>query len=358
MQHKPALALLASLTGTVALAQSAPPPVIGYITVSPQPVYAQHNYTGRIAAPQIVQLQARVTGYLQSQDFKDGQTVNKGDLLYVIEQPPYQAQVEAAQATLAQAQAQARNAQLTLNRASALLHTAAGQQSSVDAAEAASLSDNAAILSAQSALQTAQINLGYTQIRAPIDGVIGATTVTPGNVVGPTSGTLATLVSEDPMWVTFALPTADAIEDRAKAADYTILVQLPDGSTYNQSGHIDFINNQITQSTDTQSWRATLPNPAHALTDGEFVTVTLRAAQPKAQIVIPLAALITDQLGDYVLKLTPDNTVARQNVTLGTQSVTTVPVLSGLSPGDRIITQGIQSIHPGEKVTPQPAEQN
>ncbi|HQT46107.1 MAG: hypothetical protein B7X08_06750 [Acidocella sp. 20-63-7] len=358
MQQKHALALLASLTGASALAQSAPPPVIGYITVSPQPVYAQHNYTGRIAAPQIVQLQARVTGYLESQDFKDGQAVKKGDLLYVIEQPPYQAQVEAAQAALAQAEAQARNATLTLARAKALLRTAAGQQSAVDAAEAASLSDNAAILSAQAALQAAQINLGYTEIRAPIDGILGATSVTPGNVVGPTSGTLATLISEDPMWVTFALPTADAIKERAKANDYTLQVQLPDGSTYNQTGHIDFINNQITQNTDTQTWRATIANPAHALTDGEFVTVTLRAAQPKQQIVIPLVALITDQLGDYVLKLTPANTVTRQNVTLGTETVTNVPVLSGLSPGDKIITQGIQSIHPGEKVNAQPAEQN
>ena len=353
-----AAGLLACLAGGFACAQEAPPPVVGVITAASQPVYAQQDYTGHIQSPRIVNIQARVTGFLETQNFTDGQAVKAGDLLYVIEHPPYQAQVAQAQATVAQAQAQAHVAQLTLQRAQALLHTVAGQQSTVDLALAAYLSDQAAVQSAQAQLQTAQINLDYTQIRAPIAGVIGATTVNVGNVAGPQSGVLATIVAEDPMYVDFSLPMADALKFRAQAAQMDLLLQLPDGSTYAQTGKVDFINNQVTQNTDSLNWRATIANLDDALTDGEFVTVILRAKQAQSQIVIPLAAVIADQLGDYVLEVGPGNIVTRHSVTLGPQSNTTVPVLSGVSPGDKIITEGIQMVHPGMKVSPQPAAQN
>ncbi len=353
-----AAGLLTCLAGGLACAQSAPPPVVGVITAARQPVYAQHSYVGHIQSPHIVNLQARVTGYLESQNFTDGQAVQQGQLLYTIEPPPYQAQLAQAQAAVAQAKAQAHAAQLTLQRAQALLHTAAGQQSTVDLALATYLSNQAAVQSAEAQLQTAQINLGYTQIRAPFSGVIGATSVNVGNVVGPQSGVLATIVAEDPMYVDFALPMADALKLRAAAPRMDVLLQLPDGSTYPQTGEVDFINNQVTQNTDSLSWRATIPNPAHALTDGEFVTVTLRASQPQSRIVIPLAAIIVDQLGDYVLEVGPGDIVTRHNVTLGPQGVASVPVLSGIAPGDRVITEGIQSVHPGMKVNPQPAAQN
>ncbi|GLR68453.1 hemolysin D [Acidocella aquatica] len=353
-----AAGLLTCLAGGLACAQSAPPPVVGVITAASQPVYAQQSYVGHIQSPQTVNIQARVTGYLESQNFTDGQAVKQGDLLYVIEPPPYQALVAQAQAALAQAQAQAHAAQLTLGRAQALLHTAAGQQSTVDLAQATYLSGEAAVQSAQAQLQTAQINLGYTQIRAPLAGIIGATTVNVGNVVGPQSGVLATIVAEDPMYVDFSLPMADALKYRARAAHMDVLLQLPDGSTYAQTGTVDFINNQVTQNTDTLAWRASIANPDHALTDGEFVTVTLRARQPQSRIVIPLAAVIADQLGDYVLEVGPGNIVKRQNVTLGPLTTTDAPVLSGVAPGDKIITEGIQSVHPGMQVNPQPAAQN
>jgi membrane fusion protein (multidrug efflux system) len=349
--------LLLGLASASASAQSAPP-VVGYITAAEQPVYDQQTYTGRIQARQIVQLQARVTGYLTAQDFTDGQEVKAGQLLYVIEQPPYQALVDQAQAAVAQAQAQARNAQLTLSRAQALLHTAAGQQSSVDLAQATALSDQAAIASAEAQLQTAKINYGYTQIRAPMDGVMGATAVNVGNVVGPQSGVLATIVSEDPIYVSFALPSVDALADREKAGQLDLLVQLPDGSMYDQTGRIDFVNNQVTQNTDTLAFRATIANPEHQLTDGEFVTVIVRARAARPQLVLPLSAVVEDQLGDYVLKVGPGNIVLRQAVALGTQTDTNVNVRSGVSPGDKIITQGIQMVHPGLQVNPQPAAAN
>jgi membrane fusion protein (multidrug efflux system) len=347
---------------------STAPPEVGYITASIQPVYDEQSYVGRLQSPQIVQLDARVTGYLEQQNFTDGGAVTKGQLLYVIEQPPYQAAVNQAQAALEQAQAQAGNANITLARAQALLRTPAGQQSTVDASKATALSDAAQIDMAKAQLQTAQINLGYTEIRSPIDGQIGATAVNVGNVVGPNTGTLATIVSEDPMYVVFSLPVVDALKYRQSQAAgnglaaLDLLLQLPDGQMYGQIGNINFVNNQITANTDTLTWRGTIPNPlppngARALTDGEFVTVILRNRAPQEQNIIPREAVITDQLGDYVLTLGPGNKVVRQTVKLGKQTNDSVQILSGVAPGDKIIVDGIQRVHPGVVVNPQPAQQ-
>ena len=338
------------------LAQASTPPEVGYILAHAQAVYQQNNYVGRVQSPKIVNLQARISGYLVAQNFTGGPSVEKDQLLYVIEPPPYQALVAQAQAALDQARAQARYADVQLTRAVALLHTPAGQEQTVDLARATARSDQAAVLSAQAQLHTAQINLGYTQIRAPINGVISATNVNVGNVVGPQSGTLATIVSDDPMYVNFALPMVDAIRDQPNLANLELLLRLPDGAIYAHTGRIDLIANTVSQSTDTLNWRASFPNPAHALTNGEFVTAVLRSRRAKNRIVIPLAALIADQLGNYVLKIGPGDIVVRQAVTLGQEGTSSVPVLSGIKAGDEIITQGIQSIHPGEVVSPQPAQ--
>jgi membrane fusion protein (multidrug efflux system) len=366
-----AAASLAFITfGSLASAQpDTAPPEVGVITVSQQPVYSEQSYVGRIQSPQIVDLQARVTGYLEAQDFTDGDQVKKGQLLYVIEQGPYAAAVEQAKASLEAAIAQAHNATISLKRAQALLDTPAGQQSTVDSSQAAATSGSAQIDAARAQLETAQINYSYTQIRSPIDGQIGATTVNTGNVVGPNSGTLATIVAQDPMYVSFALPVVDALQFRQttngpgglNALD--LIIQLPDGRTYNQTGTINFINNQVTTNTDTITWRGTIPNPVisgatRELTDGEFVSVTLRKKTPENQLIIPRDAVITDQLGDYVLKIGPNNTATRQNVTMGAQTNTSVQITQGLAPGDQVIVDGIQRIHPGITVNPQPADKS
>jgi membrane fusion protein (multidrug efflux system) len=310
---------------------------------------------------------------LEQQTFRDGDSVKQGQLLYVIEPPPYQAAVDEAQAALEQAQAQARNANLTLSRASALINTPAGQQSTVDSARATALSDKAQIDSAAAQLRNAQINLSYTEIRSPIDGQIGATAVNVGNVVGPNSGTLATIVAQDPMYVTFAVPVVDALKFRANSrsqgglAGLSLLVQLPDGRMYNETGSIDFVNNQVTADTDTLNLRGTIANPLlpasdampganRELTDGEFVTVILRARSPQQLIVVPRDAVITDQLGDYVLELDKNNIVIRRAVTLGVETNDSVQISAGIIAGDRIIVEGIQRIHPGITVNPKPAQ--
>ena len=279
--------------------------------------------------------------------------VTQGQLLYVIEQPPYQAAVAQAQAAVEQARAQSHNANLTLGRAQALLNTPAGLPSSVDSGRAAALSGAAQIASATAQLQTAQIDLGYTEIHSPIDGRISATNVDVGNVVGPNSGPLATVVSQDPMWITFSLPALEALDLQSRVAEgglagVELLVKLPSGQTYNQTASIDFVNNQITQSTDTLAMRGTIANPPVAglpnadtgqrvLQDGEFINVVLRDRTAQQQITVPQQAVVADQLGSYVLVVDKTGTARRQNVTTGQTTPDSVAILSGLKAGDSVV---------------------
>lgn len=349
---------------------AAAPPAVGVVTAKIEPVYETSQYVGRILAERIVRLVARVTGFLERRLFQQGSDVTKGQLLYVIEQPPYRAAVAQRQAEVAQAEAQLSNAITNLNRGLQLLHTPAGQQSTVDNDRAIQLSDAAQLASARAQLETANINLGYTEIRAPIGGRIGITNISVGNVVGPSSGTLATIVSQDPMYVAFELPVVDALRlnDRYRPegglAALAIHIVLPDGKPYAYTGKVEFMSNAVSSSTDTILVRGTIANPpvtSHAaqgvsnreLTDGEFVTVILRGLKPEQAVVVPRQAVLDDQLGTYVLVVDANSVVERRPVTLGQTTPATAVIASGLSAGERIITEGIQRVRPGLKVNAQ-----
>jgi membrane fusion protein, multidrug efflux system len=348
-----------------------PPPAVGVVTAKIEPVYETSQYVGRILAEKTVRLVARVTGFLEQRLFRQGSDVSKGQLLYVIEQPPYQAAVAQSQAAVAQASAQLSNAITTLNRELQLLHTPAGQQSTVDNDRATQLSDAAQLASAKAQFDTANINLGYTEIRAPIAGRIGITNISEGNVVGPSSGTLATIVSQDPMYVAFEMPMVDALElnTRYRAegglAALGIRIVLPDGQTYPHLGKVDFESNTVSSSTDTILVRGTIANPPlpgmtnagvsnRPLTDGEFVTVILRGLKPLQSVVVPRQAVLNDQLGSYVLVVDEKSVVERRPVTLGQTTPATAVIASGLKSGERVVVEGIQRVRPGLKVNAEP----
>ena len=343
---------------------------VGVVTAKIEPVYETSQYVGRILAENTVNLVARVTGFLEQRLFRQGSDVAKGQLLYVIEQPPYQAAVAQSQAAVAQAEAQLSNAITTLSRQLQLLHTPAGQQSTVDNDRATQLSDAAQLASARGALETASINLGYTEIRAPIAGRIGITNLTEGNVVGPSSGTLATIVSQDPMYLAFEMPVVDALRlnDRYRAegglAALGVRVVLPDGQTYSHTGNVDFMSNRVSSSTDTILVRGTIANPPlpgpanrgvanRELTDGEFVTVILRGLKPERAVVVPRQAVLNDQLGTFVLVVDAKSTVERRPVTLGQTTPAAAVIASGLAAGEQVIVEGIQRVRPGLKVDAQ-----
>jgi membrane fusion protein, multidrug efflux system len=348
------------------------PPAVGVVRVARQEITQSNEFVGRIQSIGRVSLVARVTAFLEKRQFVEGTEVKKGDLLYLLEQPPFQAQVDFNKANVAQLEAQHTFAAQQLARAGYLLKTPAGQQQAVDQAVSNERSLAAQVAAAQAQLETAQINLGYTEIRAPIDGKISATAVTEGNVVAPGSGTLATLVSQDPMYVLFPIAARTALELRDKYVPkggfkaVVIRLRLPTGKIYEQAGHLDYVSPTIDQNTDTITLRGVISNPVlfaatqggptlRELTDQEFVTVLLEGVHPVEVLAIPRAAVLSDQQGDFVYIVDAQNRAQIRRIKLGQSTPTTAVIASGLRDGELVISEGVQRARPGEVVAPGPA---
>lgn len=339
-------------------AQPAQPPMtpVSVIAVAEEDVTQAQDFIGRVEAVDRVSLVARVTGFLEQQTFRDGQEVKKDDLLFVIERAPFVASVSAAKAELASAEALKLNAELQLQRAEDLVRTnnipvATRDQRRAEAAAAA-----AKVLEAQAALERAEINLGYTLIRAPVAGRIGRASVSVGNVVAPQSGTLALLVSQDPMYVTFPVSQRLLLnirrEQRLQGQEtppVRVRVVFGDGTLHAEAGEIDFVDVTVGQGTDTVTIRAKMPNPNRLLIDGQFVTVRVEGSEPEKRIVIPQSALMLDQQGAFVF-VVEQGRAALRRIRTGQTRGGRVAVEDGLKPGDMLIVEGLQRIRPGAPV--------
>jgi membrane fusion protein (multidrug efflux system) len=347
------------------------PPAVGVMEAVKRPITESNEFLGRIEATNRVSVVARVTAFLEKRNFVEGAEVKTGDLLYQLERGPFEADLKSKQAQVAQLQATLVNAKLTTDRARTLLGGPAGQQSTYDAALANQQSLEAQVQAAQAQVDLSKINLDYTEIRSPIDGMIGRTAVTQGNVVTPSSGVLTTIVSQDPMYVTFPVPVREALTLRDRYAArggfkaVIIRVRLTDGRLYEQVGQLNFVNNTIAQNTDTITLRGTIPNPplpnlsprltVRELTDNEFVIVLLEGVQPVEVLAIPRSAVLSDQQGEYVYVVAADNKAEQRRIELGQSTSTIASVTSGLSPGEKVIVEGLQKVRPGETVAPGPA---
>jgi membrane fusion protein, multidrug efflux system len=334
-----------------------PPPAVGVQPAALKGVSRSYEFVGRIKAVEIVELRARVEGFLDKVLFREGQDVKAGDLLYQIEKVQFQAQVDQAKANLAAAQAKAINAQLQFNRSSELVRNQNVPQATVDQNKANLDSAKAEILQDQAVLTQAQVNLGYTDITAPIDGRIGRTTYTQGNLVNPASGVLATIVSQDPIYVLFPVSVRQLDEIRksrqqedGRLIKIEIVVRLANGDDYPLPGVWNYTDPQVDQQTDTLIMRATLPNPNRFLVDGQFVTVQIRERKEQQRLVIPQAALQVDQAGYYALVVTDDKKVEMRRLTTGPNQDTDVVIDSGLKPGEKVIVDGVQKVRPGQTV--------
>lgn len=334
-----------------------PPPAVGVQPAALKGVARSYEFVGRIKAVETVELRARVEGFLEKVLFREGQDVKTGDLLYQIEKIQYQAQVDQAQANLAAAQAKAINAQLQFNRSSELIRNQNIPQATVDQNKANLESAKAEIMQDQAVLTAAQVNLGYTDITAPIDGRIGRTTYTEGNLVNPASGVLATIVSQDPIYVLFPVSVRQLEEIRksrqlgdGRLIKIEIVVRLANGDNYPLPGIWNYTDPQVDQQTDTVVMRATLPNPNRLLIDGEFVTVQIRERQEQPRLVIPQAALQVDQAGYYALVVGDDHKVEMRRLTTGPNQDADVVVNAGLKPGEKVIVDGVQKVRPGQVV--------
>lgn len=338
-----------------------PPPAVGVVTAAKRPVAAGVTFVGRVQAVNKVDLVARVEGFLQQRNYTEGQEVKAGDLLFVLEKDTYQASVDQAQANLASAQATADNAKLQTDRARELIKNQNVAQSTLDDRIAAEKSAVASVQQNQAALEQAQINLGYTQIAAPFDGRVGISAFSVGGLVGPSTGTLATIVSQDPIYVTF--PVSDRfIQDvqqasgsgRVEPQDVVVKLTLANGSEYPQTGKIDFTDVKVDQNTDTLMVRAVFQNPNRILTDGQYARVTAERKDPVEALVIPQRAILTDQTGSYVLVVGEGNKAAVKHITTGANQGADVVVQQGLNDGDVVIIDGVQKVRPGQEVNPAP----
>jgi len=368
------LAVVLGCPWSAARAQSAPAaaPAVGVVRAEQQQITQTDEFIGRIQATGRVALVPRVTAFLERRLFVEGSEVNKGDLLYQLEQPPFQAQVDSFKATVEQLEAQHRNAQQSLTRAQELLRTQAGPQSNYDSALAAERALAAQIAGAEAQLKTAEINLGYTEIRAPIEGKISSTAVTEGNVVSPGSGVLATLVSQDPMYVIFTVSNRTRLDLRDRYASrggysaVVIKLRLPDGRIYGQDGKLDYVSPTVSETTDTLNFRGVVANPifpgmqrgqpgSRELVDGEFVTVLLEGVQPITVLAIPRGAVLSDQQGDYVFVVDAQSKAQARRIQLGQSTPSTAVITNGLKEGELVISEGLQRVRAGEVVSAGPA---
>src|ERR1700687_363808 len=345
------------------------PPAVGVVEAIKRPITETSEFLGRVEAVNRVNVVARVTAFLEKRLFNEGAEIKKGDELYRLEVDPSEADLASKRAQVAQLQATLENAKLTTERARTLLGGPAGQQSTYDAAIATQRSLEAQVQSAQALVQSSQINLDYTDIRSPIDGKIGRTAVTEGNVVSPGSGVLTTIVGQDPMYVTFPVSVRQGLELRERYATrggfnaVVIKLRLPAGRLYDQTGKLDLGRNTIAQSTATFTVRGVIPNPTlhdpsttggpvRELTDGEFVTVMLEGVQPVEVLAIPRAAVLSDQQGDYVFTVGTDHKAEQRRIQLGQSASTIAAVINGLKLGEKVIAEGLQRVRPDQPVAP------
>ena len=269
-------------------------------------------------------MRARVTGYLQEVLFKEGDAVKEGAPLYRIEQEPFQAAVEQARGALVKAKGQAVNATGQLERAQTLLAKQSGSIADRDKRLAEEQTAKGDVLVSEANLQTANINLGYTEIKAPISGLIGRTSVTKGNVVGPDSGILTTIVSQDPMYVTIPVSQREFLQlegdqRQTGGAALTVNLRFSDGSAYELPGKINFVDVSVDRATDSVLVRASVPNPQGRLIDGQLVKVTIAGEKPQEKVLVPQSALIADQQGVYVF-IVEDGKAAVRRLKLGGES--------------------------------------
>lgn len=342
-------------------ATPAPPPPS--VTVTPaitRTVADSASYVGRTSAVQRVELVARVEGVLEKRDFVEGTEVTQGQLLFEIDPVQYNANSAVTAAAVANAEAAYEKARKYRNR---LRSVKSGGVSANTMEQAVNdlLQTTAQLEQARAQLQLSDIDVGYTRIKAPISGRIGTASADVGNLVGPNSGVLATIVQLDPVHVTFGVSERVSTEfmlarqqqglGRPDMNFFTPRLVLSDGSEYPHSGTLDFVANEISPTTGTLEVRANFPNPQGLIRPGQFVQISVQRGAPSEQTVVPQSSVQQDQSGYYVLVVDGEGTVEQRRVTMGDRLDIDWVITSGLEPGEQVIYAGLQKVRPGAKVT-------
>lgn len=357
---------LVVLAAAVALWNSDPSPAaappVPMVTVA-APVQSEVNlwddYVGRFEASRTVEVRPRVSGQIVAVHFKDGAIVHKGQLLFTVDPRPFTAALAEARAGVATARSELALAETNLGRARRLLEADAISQANVDQLTAQVQTARAALAAAQARVQQRALDVEFTRIRAPITGRISDRRIDAGNIVsaGADGGTLLTTINAlDPIYFTFDVPESlylkDSRERRAGVQGDLAEIRLQDEATYNWHGTLDFTDNGISQNSGTIRARAVVRNPDYFLTPGMFGNMRLADGGTKPALLVPDAAIRTDQARKIVLVVGKDDTVAAKPVETGPLVGTLRVIRSGITPADRVVVQGVQFAMPGAKVKP------
>jgi RND family efflux transporter MFP subunit len=351
---------------------AADPPPAPPVTVSAplqRELIEWDEFTGQFWAKDSVEIRARVSGYLTEIHFTDGQIVNQGDPLFVIDPRPYEATLAAAQAQLGQASAQAELAQRQLDRSAELRKKDFEPASSYDQRVSELKVAAASVDSAKAAIRSAQLNVEFTHITAPLSGRLSNHQVSVGNLIGggngPNTPALTTIVSLNPIWFYFDMSESDylAYQRAAKAGrlgetrDSSPVVQLrlADETDWKRQGVLNFVDNQVDRGAGTIRVRAEFPNPDFFLTPGQFGRIRIPGSEKYPATLVPDSAVVTDQSRKLVMTVKDDGTVVPKVVRPGPITDDGLRIIrSGLAADDRVVIDGLVRARPGSKVTPQP----
>ena len=342
-----------------AQAQQGAPPAVLVQKAELKPLGARAEFIGRVAAIDKVELRARVKGFLGPRKFIDGDKVKEGQVLFTIEPDTYQATVDQKTAQRDAATADLANSEVQFKRAAELLRTNTGTQAVYDQRQSELLKAKASVEEAAAALRDAQINLSYTEIKSPITGRIGKAAASPGNLVSPDSGVLATVVTENPMRVLFSVTQRELLEARRDggggADGLVVQLRLADDAIYAEKGKLDFLDVTVDPKTDGQVIRAVFENKNDTLTDGMTVRVVLEAEKAPTVVAVSEAAVALDQAGAYLFVVNEKNVVEQRRIRVGTARDGLVAIDEGLKAGEQVIIQGQQRVRVGMTVAPSAA---
>ncbi|PRD49555.1 efflux RND transporter periplasmic adaptor subunit [Phyllobacterium myrsinacearum] len=358
-----ALALNLPANAQQAGGKTPPPPQVTAVAVQPEEVDLSYQYAARITAYRDVQVRARVGGILLKRNFVEGSEVKAGELLFEIDPAPYEAELARVQAQLQQAQAQYAQSVRDADRAQALVDQKVQSTAARDTAVSTRDLNAAAVAAAKAQVRTAELNLQYTKVTAPINGVTSREQVSEGSLIGTdaASSLLTSITQTDPVYINFSFTDTEAAEIRRllderkakglEANKLSVKLYFGDGTVYNHLGTIDFTSSSLDLETGTLGVRAIIDNPDRRLLPGQFVRATVTGVTVNDTIVIPEAALMQGPKGQFVYIVNNEGKAEVRPLNLGQQVNKGWIVLSGLAAGDRVVTEGVIKVKPGQLVS-------
>lgn len=331
-------------------------PVVMLDTAQERDIFDKTESAGRLEAKYTVDVVARINGWLQKRYFQEGAFVKKGQVLFLIEPNEYANTVNQAQASVRQARAALTNSEKELKRAAQLVKEDFVSKSYYDNALAKRDADRASLDVARANLSQAGLNYSYTRVTSPIDGKIGSIKITEGNLVNPQTGTLATIVSTNPIYAYFNIKSEELLRFKKNNAQQSnqdvvknmnVKIKLADGSLYPVNGKIEFVDNRVDPTAGTVTLRATFPNKNNLLVPGDYINVVATSATPRKVITVPQVAVSDSTEGFYVYIVDKDSKAQKKFIKVDNQYGDDWVVLEGIVPGEAVITQGLQKLKPG-----------